>query len=107
MVGVSDGVSAPDEGGDPACWAHLEAMPGPRALTATETGELLASDGVAHLATVDRRGFPHVTPIWFLWDGDAFVLSCLPHRPHVRRLRADPRVVIRLVPERLVAIASV
>jgi PPOX class probable F420-dependent enzyme len=82
-----------DEGGDPACWAAVVGG-GPRALTATEVGELLARDVVAHLATVDGDGFPHVTPIWFLWDGDAFVLSCRPDRRHVARLRADPKASI-------------
>jgi PPOX class probable F420-dependent enzyme len=82
------------DGGDPACWAHLTASPRP--LSATETGALLAADLVAHLATVDDGGYPHVTPIWFLWDGEAFLMSCLADRPHVRRLRADPRASISI-----------
>lgn len=80
-------------GGDPACWAHL-GLDGPRPLTAAEVGDLLARDLVAHLATVDAAGFPHVTPIWFLWDGDAVLLSSRPDRPHVARLQADPRAAL-------------
>jgi nitroimidazol reductase NimA-like FMN-containing flavoprotein (pyridoxamine 5'-phosphate oxidase superfamily) len=87
---VSDG-----EGGDPVCWADLPVATGrPRPLTATEIGALLARDLVAHVGTVDADGFPHVTPIWFLWDGDAFVLSCRPNRPHVARLRANSKASI-------------
>jgi PPOX class probable F420-dependent enzyme len=79
-------------GGDPACWAHLTARPRP--LTAAETGALLAADVVAHLGTVDADGFAHVTPIWFVWDGTAFLMTCLPSRPHVHRLRADARASV-------------
>jgi nitroimidazol reductase NimA-like FMN-containing flavoprotein (pyridoxamine 5'-phosphate oxidase superfamily) len=82
-----------DEGGDPACWAG-QLTTGPRALSAAETGELLNADLVAHLGSVDRDGFPRITPIWFLWDGDAFVMSCLPHRPHVRRLTVNPNATL-------------
>jgi hypothetical protein len=28
--------------------------------------------------------------IWFLWTGDEFVMTSVAHRPHVRRLEANP-----------------
>lgn len=62
----------------------------PRPLAEHERELLLALEEPAHLATIDGDGFPHVTPIWFLWDGEAFVMTCLPDRPHLRRLRANP-----------------
>lgn len=83
------------EGGDPACWLGegVDLPAGaPRALTATAAGELLAADLVARLATVDADGFPHVTPVWFAWDGDVFLVSSLARRPHVARLLANPKV---------------
>ncbi len=55
---------------------------------------MLAADVPARLATVDRHGFPHVTPLWFVWAADAFHLTSLPDRPHVRRLERDPRAGI-------------
>ncbi len=61
-----------------------------RRLTDEERAHLLAAEQPAHLGTVDAAGFPHVTPIWFLWDGEAFVMTSLPHRPHIRRLEANP-----------------
>jgi nitroimidazol reductase NimA-like FMN-containing flavoprotein (pyridoxamine 5'-phosphate oxidase superfamily) len=66
----------------------------PRSLTNQQRSELLELDQPAHLATIDASGFPHVTPIWFLWDGSAFVMTSLPDRPHVRRLRANPSASI-------------
>jgi nitroimidazol reductase NimA-like FMN-containing flavoprotein (pyridoxamine 5'-phosphate oxidase superfamily) len=64
----------------------------PRRLTEDEITELLAADLRLRLATLDRGGYPHVTPLWFLWEVDAFYMTSLDHRAHVRRLREDPRV---------------
>jgi PPOX class probable F420-dependent enzyme len=66
----------------------------PRPLSDREINALLAADVPARLATLDRQGFPHVTPLWFIWDGGAFYLTSLPDRPHVRRLGRDPRAGI-------------
>ncbi|MFE7800845.1 pyridoxamine 5'-phosphate oxidase family protein [Nocardia sp. NPDC057440] len=63
-----------------------------RALRQAEIAGLLANDIVAHLATVDPSGYPHVTPIWFLWDDGAFRLTSYAGRPHLRRIRSNPRV---------------
>ncbi|WP_406230978.1 pyridoxamine 5'-phosphate oxidase family protein [Nocardia sp. NBC_01009] len=63
-----------------------------RALRPAEVAGLLANDIVAHLATVDASGYPHVTPIWFLWDDGAFRLTSYAGRPHLRRIRSNPRV---------------
>ena len=35
-----------------------------RPLSDEETADLLASDTVARLATIDASGYPHVTPLW-------------------------------------------
>lgn len=63
-----------------------------RPLRPAEIAELLADDLVAHLATIDASGYPHVTPIWFLWDRGAFRLTSFAERPHLHRIRANPRV---------------
>ncbi|WP_433525238.1 pyridoxamine 5'-phosphate oxidase family protein [Nocardia pseudovaccinii] len=63
-----------------------------RALRRAEIAGLLASDIVAHLATIDAAGYPHVTPMWFLWDQQAFRLTSWAGRPHLRRILANPRV---------------
>jgi nitroimidazol reductase NimA-like FMN-containing flavoprotein (pyridoxamine 5'-phosphate oxidase superfamily) len=40
----------------------------PRRLDQDEVDTLLALDVLARLATIDRQGFPHVTPLWFVWE---------------------------------------
>ncbi len=63
----------------------------PRRLASDEIETLLAADVPARLATLDRDGFPHVTPLWFVWTDGAFYMTSLVDRPHVRRLMRDPR----------------
>ncbi|WP_083444307.1 MULTISPECIES: pyridoxamine 5'-phosphate oxidase family protein [Gordonia] len=45
-------------------------------------------DTLARLTTVDTDGYPHVTPIGFLWTSGRFHLTS---RPHLARIRANPR----------------
>lgn len=63
-----------------------------RPLDELEIEELLSSDTVARLATIDSQGYPHVTPIWFLWVDEAFYLTSYAGRPHLGRIARNPRV---------------
>ncbi len=63
----------------------------PRPLSDQETEALLALDVPARFATIDANGFPHVTPLWFVWHGGAFHLTSCSDRPHLRRLAGNPR----------------
>ena len=63
-----------------------------RSLHPAEISELLAADTVARLATVDTLGYPDVTPIWFLWVDGSFYLTSYSDRPHLDRIRSNPRV---------------
>lgn len=64
----------------------------PRQLTIAEIAALLQGDLVARLATIDSDGYPHVTPIWFVWRDGSFFLTSHSTRPHVRRCTQNPRV---------------
>jgi PPOX class probable F420-dependent enzyme len=63
----------------------------PRPLQADEIEKLLTRDVPAHLATLDSDGFPHVTPLWFVWADSAFYMTSIADRPHLHRLQRDPR----------------
>jgi PPOX class probable F420-dependent enzyme len=56
--------------------------------------ELLASDAVAHVATIDEDGGPQVTAAWVGIDGDEIVLATLPDQRKLRNLRRDPRIAL-------------
>ncbi len=40
----------------------------------------------ARLATLDRHGLSHVTPLWFVWADGAFYITSLVDRPRVRAI---------------------
>lgn len=63
----------------------------PRALNDEEITDLLSSDIVARLATIDANGYPHVTLLWFLWAAGAFHFASDFGRPHLARLQANPQ----------------
>ena len=63
----------------------------PRVLGSAEIETVLALDVPARLATLDRDGFPHVTPLWFVWEDSTFWMTSIADRPHLRRLARDQR----------------
>jgi hypothetical protein len=63
----------------------------PRRLSTAELEELLAADVPARLATIDADGYPHVTPLWFLWADGAFHMTSFEGRPHLQRLELNVR----------------
>jgi PPOX class probable F420-dependent enzyme len=56
--------------------------------------ELLESDAVAHVVTIDEDGSPHITAAWVGLDGDEIVLATLPEQRKLRNLRRDPRIAL-------------
>ena len=66
-------------------------MAAPRSLSDPELATLLALDVPGRLGTLDKEGYPHITPIWFAWERGAFYMTSLPEKAHVRRLGRDPR----------------
>lgn len=59
------------------------------------------SDRLAHerdvwLCTLRRDGSPHVTPVWFVYIGDAFWISSGERNVKVRNVQNDPRVSLAL-----------
>ena len=55
--------------------------------------ELLSSSAVAHLATVNRDGSPHVTCAWTgIDDADRIVIGTLFDQRKLKNMRREPRV---------------
>ncbi len=55
----------------------------------------LETERIGWLTTVAADGTPQVSPIWFLWDGEEFLLYSL-DSPRVRNLGGEPRVSLNL-----------
>lgn len=58
--------------------------------------DLLAAE-VATLATVDPRGFPQLTEVWFVVDGGELRLSLASSRRKTRNLQARPECSVLIL----------
>ena len=56
----------------------------------------LRSEPIVWLTTVRADGQAQSTPVWFLWDGDSFLLYSQPGAQKVRNLAANPKVSLHL-----------
>jgi PPOX class probable F420-dependent enzyme len=56
----------------------------------------LRTEPVAWLTTVRADGQAQASPVWFLWDGDTFLLYSQPGAQKVRNLAANPKVALHL-----------
>jgi PPOX class probable F420-dependent enzyme len=52
----------------------------------------LRNEQVIWLTTVGPSGTPQPNPVWFLWDGETFLIYAQPVSYKVRNLRSNPRV---------------
>ena len=56
----------------------------------------LRSEQVVWLTTVRADGQAPSSPVWFLWDGDTFLVYSRPGTPKVRNVTASPKVSLHL-----------
>lgn len=61
---------------------------------------VLESGALAHVATIDADGRPHVTIAWVGLDGDEVVFGTLFDQRKLRNVRRDPRVTISIATDR-------
>src|SRR5215469_10108414 len=48
----------------------------------------------AVVSTVDSKGSPHISPVWFLWDGELIRISTPAWTRKVLDLRDNPRIAV-------------
>jgi PPOX class probable F420-dependent enzyme len=63
--------------------------------------ELLASDAVATIVTLNKDGSPHVSSAWVGVEDGEIVFATLPDQTKLRNIRRDPRVAVTLQGERV------
>ncbi|HZU65805.1 MAG TPA: TIGR03667 family PPOX class F420-dependent oxidoreductase [Ktedonobacteraceae bacterium] len=56
----------------------------------------LRSDLIIWLTTVRPDGRPHMVAVWFLWDGEQFLIFSQPNTQKVRNLRHSSHVTLAL-----------
>src|SRR5215212_6502911 len=68
--------------------------------TTTEAGgraeRRLREEEIAWLTTVRRDGQPQSVPVWFLWNGETFLIYSQANRQKLRNIDGNPRVDLNL-----------
>ena len=76
-----------------------------------EYQSLLTSKALAHIATLMPDGSPHVSPVWFDYDGEHICVNTAVGRQKERNMRRNPKVGISITdpdePERALCIRGV
>lgn len=62
------------------------------AMTPDERDDFLATESTCRVATVDAEGQPHVSPLWYVWDGSALWLCSLARSRRMADLATNSRV---------------
>ncbi len=63
-------------------------------MTPAELDAFLTARRTCRVATVSADGSPHVSPLWFVWDGTSVWLYSLTRSKRWAALRCDPRVAV-------------
>jgi hypothetical protein len=63
------------------------------AMTPEERDEFLLEQRTCRLATVNATG-PHLSAVWFVWDGDALWVSSIVKSQRFTDIQRDPRVSV-------------
>ena len=63
-------------------------------MSTEERDAFLAEQRVARIATVQADGSPHVTPIWYVWDGEAMWFYSIIKSQRWTNAMRDPRVSV-------------
>jgi PPOX class probable F420-dependent enzyme len=61
-----------------------------------KVAQRLRRELVIWLTTVRADGMPQPTPVWFLWDGDTFLIYSKPNARKLRNIAHDSKVALNL-----------
>ena len=56
----------------------------------------LEEERLIWLTTVDSKGVPQPRPVWFLWDGQRFLIYSRPHTFKLKHIARNPQVALHL-----------
>lgn len=59
-------------------------------------GRRLSQEGIVWLTTVRRDRTPQPSPVWFLWDGEEFLIYSQPNTQKLRNIEHTPKVALHL-----------
>lgn len=56
----------------------------------------LINEQIIWLTTVRSDGLPMPTPVWYLWDGETFLIYSQPNQQKLRNIEVHPKVALNL-----------
>ena len=56
----------------------------------------LREETIIWFTTVRADGRPHTVPVWFLWDGETFLIFSQPGTLKIRNLQRNPHITLAL-----------
>src|SRR5947209_16378723 len=59
----------------------------------------LREEPIIWFTTVRADGRPHTVPVWFLWDGETFLIFSQPGNLKIRNLQRNPHITLALPPD--------
>ena len=65
--------------------------------TPEQLAEITRPKLLAVLSTVNRDGSPQATPVWYLYDGEYFKVTCHSGRLKARNVRRNPNVTLTIL----------
>ncbi len=72
----------------------------PNSRSGAAAEERLQHDQIAWLTTVTPEGMPQSSPVWFIWDGESFLVYSEPDKPKVRNIEGHAQVSLHLEGDR-------
>lgn len=54
----------------------------------------LRDERIIWLTTIGASGQPQPSPVWFLWDGESFLIYSQPDTPKLRGIARNPKVAL-------------
>jgi PPOX class probable F420-dependent enzyme len=69
------------------------------AMSRDEMDRFLQQKLVARLTSIRPDGYPHTTPLWYVWDGEALwfeIGAGARPRQHLRNLRRNPKLCVMI-----------
>ncbi len=69
-------------------------LPDPSTPFGSRVASRLREDHVIWLAAVDATGSPQLNPVWFYWDGEAFLVFNRPGAKRLKHIEKNPKVAL-------------
>ena len=66
------------------------------AMTSEELDHFLRTERMCRVATVDVDGRPHISPLWFVWDGSALWLNSIVRSQRWVNVERNPNVSVAI-----------